>query len=170
MQADYFRLCYLRVEGGIYIDADDVCTASDISWLIQDARLKLQPLCYDTSTNSMVEPAMFLHSDIDRLNWIFYFNNNPLIAGANHPVITRALEQATSLLESSDNELPEIQSATGPGNLSRAVYELGTLDGSDIARDVFVMKEWNAIATTQWPLSYRNDERNWRLSNQKRFP
>src|SRR5690349_6206032 len=24
MQADYFRLCYLLVEGGLYVDADDV--------------------------------------------------------------------------------------------------------------------------------------------------
>ena len=25
MQADYFRLCYVLVEGGFYVDADDVC-------------------------------------------------------------------------------------------------------------------------------------------------
>ena len=47
MQADYFRLCYLLVEGGFYVDADDVCVGTDIGWLFEDGRLKLQPLCYD---------------------------------------------------------------------------------------------------------------------------
>ena len=31
MQADYFRLCYLLVEGGFYVDADDVCVGTLIS-------------------------------------------------------------------------------------------------------------------------------------------
>lgn len=33
MQADYFRLCYVLVEGGFYVDADDVCVGTDIGWL-----------------------------------------------------------------------------------------------------------------------------------------
>src|SRR6266850_1813963 len=36
MQADYFRLCYLLVEGGFYVDADDVCVGTDIGWLFED--------------------------------------------------------------------------------------------------------------------------------------
>ena len=36
MQADYFRLCYLLVEGGFYVDADDVCVGTQISWLFDD--------------------------------------------------------------------------------------------------------------------------------------
>ena len=56
MQADYFRLCYLLVEGGFYVDADDVCVGSDIGWLFADGRLKLQPLCYDITSGAMVQP------------------------------------------------------------------------------------------------------------------
>src|SRR5262245_4182856 len=41
MKADYFRLCYLLVEGGFYVDADDDCVGIDIGWLFQDGRLKL---------------------------------------------------------------------------------------------------------------------------------
>ncbi len=31
MQADYFRLCYVLVEGGFYVDADDVCVGTDMA-------------------------------------------------------------------------------------------------------------------------------------------
>jgi mannosyltransferase OCH1-like enzyme len=47
MQADYFRLCYLWVKGGFYVDADDVCVGPKIDGLFDDGRLKVQPLCYD---------------------------------------------------------------------------------------------------------------------------
>ena len=57
MQADYFRLCYVLVEGGFYVDADDVCVGTDIGWLLEDGRLKLQPLCYDIASGAMVNPS-----------------------------------------------------------------------------------------------------------------
>jgi len=170
MQSDYFRLCYVLVEGGIYIDADDVCVGTDIGWLAEDWRLKLQPLCYDIATGALVKPAVFLRTEAYVPSWIFYFNNNPLVAGPGHPVIEHALSQATRLLEPTGNdELPEIQSATGPGNLSRSIFDLATKTGSDIESDVVVLADWEAFAVSHWPLSYRNDARNWRLSNQKRF-
>jgi hypothetical protein len=43
-QADHFELCYLLIEGCFYVDADDVCVCTDINWLFEDGRLKLQPL------------------------------------------------------------------------------------------------------------------------------
>src|SRR5690242_15501003 len=79
MQADYFRLCYVLAEGGFYVDADDVCVGTDIRRLAEDGRLKLQPLCYDVATGSMVKPAVFLLAGAHDQSWIFYFNNNPLI-------------------------------------------------------------------------------------------
>jgi mannosyltransferase OCH1-like enzyme len=170
MQADYFRLCYLLVEGGFYVDADDVCIGTDIGWLAEDWRLKLQPLCYDIATGAMVKPVVFLRAEAYDPSWIFYFNNNPLIAGPRHPVIEHALNRATHILElSGKDELPEIQTATGPGNLSRSIFDLGTRASSDIECDVVVLVDWDALAVSHWPLSYRSDARNWRLSNQKRF-
>jgi mannosyltransferase OCH1-like enzyme len=170
MQADYFRLCYLLVEGGFYVDADDVCVGNDIGWLFEDGRLKLQPLCYDISTGAMVEPSVFLGFDVYDPKWIFYFNNNPLIAGPGHPVIERALSQATSLLElAGEDAFPEIQTTTGPGNLSKSIFDLGTTPGGDIGDDLVVLRDWNSLAVSQWPLTHRGDARNWRLSNQKRF-
>lgn len=170
MQADYFRLCYLLVEGGFYVDADDVCVGSDIGWLFEDGRLKLQPLCYDIASGTMVKPSVFLCPDAYDPSWIFYFNNNPLVASRGHPIIERALSQATALLElSGDNALPEIQTTTGPGNLSKSVFDLGATAADDVECHLVVLLDWESLAVSRWPLSYRRDARNWRLSNQKRF-
>lgn len=169
MQADYFRLCYLLVEGGLYVDADDVCVCADIGCLFDDGRLKVQPLCYDIDSGTMVNPSVFLRVDAYAPSWIFYFNNNPLIARRGHPIIEKALSGATGLLEFSDkDELPEIQTTTGPGNLSKTIFDFGiTLGG--VESDMTILRDWDSFAVSRWPLSYRNDARNWRLSNQQQF-
>jgi mannosyltransferase OCH1-like enzyme len=165
MQSDYFRLCYILVEGGCYIDADDVYHGSPIQHLFSDGRLKLQPLCYDISTNEMVPLPLFTEPGANVLSWIFYFNNNPLIAVSGHPIVERALAQATLTLEQDVTKgLPEIQSTAGPGNLTKSIFDAATENGK-IERDLLVLREWENIAKNQWVLSYRNDQRNWRLSN-----
>ena len=167
MQSDYFRLCYILTEGGCYVDADDVYRGVEIEHLFSDGRLKIQPLCYDISTDEMVPLSVFTSPVANSLNWIFYFNNNPLIATRSHPVVERALLSATTILERHlPSQLPEIQSTTGPGNLSKSIFDIARGSG-DIEKALLVLHDWEAIAITKWPLSYRNDERNWRLSNRK---
>ncbi len=170
MQADYFRLCYLLVEGGCYVDADDVCISTEISWLFEDGRLKLQPLCYDVASGAMVKPSVFLCVDAYDPSWIFYFNNNPLIARPRHPIIERALSQATALLDlANDGELPEIQATTWSWLRSKSLSGLGMERESKITNDVVILRDWEVVALSRWPLSYRDDARNWRLSNQVSF-
>lgn len=165
MQSDYFRLCYIFVEGGCYIDADDVYSGVNIQYLFSDSLLKIQPLCYDIATNRMVPPGIFTKPDTNADSWIFYFNNNPLIAGSGHPVIEYALNQATLKLEKDlVNDLPEIQSTTGPGNLTRSIFD-NAAENCEIEHTLLVLYDWENVAQSKWELNYRNDARNWRLSN-----
>lgn len=169
MQSDYFRLCYILVEGGCYLDADDMYRGSPIDHLFGDGRLRIQPLCYDISTNQMIPPSVFTEMGANASSWIFYFNNNPLLAARGHPIVQRALARATEALERpASGELPEIQSTTGPGNLTKSVFDLATEDGV-IEDSLVVLSGWEDVATSRWPLSYRRDMRNWRLSNQREY-
>ena len=157
------------MEGGCYIDADDVHNGPSIERLFDDGRLKIQPLCYDIETDQMVPPMIFTEPGADAPTWIFYFNNNPLLAAPGHPIVERALSHATAAIErATDAELPEIQSTTGPGNLTRSIFELG--QHSDATwRAIQVLRDWENVACSRWPLSYRSDSRNWRLSNSREY-
>lgn len=168
MMSDYFRYSYVLVEGGFYIDADDVYHGRAIDDLFADGRLKLQPFCYDVATSQMVAPSVFTEPGANRPGWIFYFNTTPLIASPQHPIVERALLNATVSLESDPaGGLPEVQATTGPGNLTRSVFEVLNEGCSPDA--MLVAHDWELTSTSQWPLSYRNDSRNWRLSNQQAY-
>lgn len=115
MKSDYFRYSYIFVEGGFYVDADDVYHGTTIDHLFTDGRLKLQPFCYDIATAQMVPPSVFVNSGAHQSSWIFYFNTTPLIAVRNHPIVERALLNATTSLEQeSKGGLPEVQATTAP--------------------------------------------------------
>jgi Glycosyltransferase sugar-binding region containing DXD motif len=168
MMSDYFRYSYVLVEGGFYIDADDVYLGTPIDQLFVDGRLKLQPFCYDLATSQMVAPSTFTQPGANQPGWIFYFNTTPLIASPHHPIVERAMLNATLSLEADlANGLPEVQATSGPGNLTRSVFEVLTEGCSHDA--IMVAHDWELTSTSQWPLSYRNDSRNWRLSNQQAY-
>jgi hypothetical protein len=56
-----------------------------------------------------------------------------------------------------------VQAITGPGNLTASLVEHVVDRGSDKRTDFSFIRDWDRISTSRWPLSYRNDERNWRL-------
>lgn len=169
MQSDYFRLCYILLEGGCYIDADDVHNGPGIARLLDDGQLNIQPLCYDVETDRMVPPEIFTEPGADAPTWIFYFNNNPLLAAPGHPIVEPALANATAAIEqATGGELLEIQSTTGPGNLTRSIFELAPQSGATLST-LQVLRDWENVARSRWPLSYRNDGRNWRLSNCREY-
>ena len=168
MRCDYFRLCYILKYGGFYVDADEVFQGGACQYLFRDNRLKIQPLCYDTSTADMVPSDIFTNKRNDSPHWIFYVNNNPLVAPPFHPVIKSALTRSTRLLLSHNEPLRDIQSTTGPGNLTISLVNHAVashLAGKE--RDFVLVTNWETLSVSQWPLSYRNDERNWRLWDPK---
>lgn len=60
----------------------------------------------------------------------------------------------------------DIQSTTGPGNFTASLVKhalISELAGQ--ARDFALLANWQTISVSRWPLSYRDDERNWRLWN-----
>lgn len=162
MRADYLRMCFVLAEGGLYVDADDVLLGEDWRYIFRDGGLKVQPLCYDVSSSSMVPAVEIWRTDLPTDGRIFYVNNDPIAAPADHPVLRRALTRATDKLLGEDR-FPEIQSTTGPGNFTAALAAHARelkITGTPI--DFELLRNWDAIAETRWKLSYRSDDRNWR--------
>ena len=163
MRCDYFRLCYILLNGGFYVDADEAYSGRHLGDYFCDAKLKLQPLCYDTTAHTMVAPQLYLGERKSSASWIFYINNNPLISPPNHPVIHIALNRASDLLHANSGKA-DIQSTTGPGNMTASLVEHAlTCERANESRDFRILSDWEEISTSVWPLSYRSDERNWRL-------
>ena len=115
----------------------------------------------------MVESEVFTSKADDAPNWIFYVNNNPLVAPPSHPVVLLALARSTQILLSSTDGRPDIQSTTGPGNLTASLVRHAVASElAGTARDFAMLPNWDTISVSRWPLSYRSDERNWRLWSQ----
>ncbi|MFC5743577.1 glycosyltransferase family 32 protein [Dyella tabacisoli] len=162
MRSDYLRLCFVLAEGGFYVDADDVLLGDSWKTIFENKALKLQPLCYDIILGRMISAAEIWSPGLATEDRIFYVNNNPIAAPAGHPILRRSLARATEKLLGSDPK-PEIQSTTGPGNLTAALVAHARelmLVGRPF--DFELLDDWGAIAETRWDLSYRGDARNWR--------
>jgi mannosyltransferase OCH1-like enzyme len=164
MRCDFFRMCYLVALGGVYVDADELYQGGAWEPLFRDNLLKLQPLCYDSATGAMVKADVFARGDISSPEWIYYVNNNPIITPPGHPILRLALARSTRILMDHPTERLEIQSTTGPGNLTTSlVAHAIASEGTGAVRDFALLTDWDSLSVSQWPLSYRNDERNWRL-------
>lgn len=162
MRSDYFRLCFVLAEGGLYVDADDVLSGDGWSEVFHDGCLKVQPLCYDIQSGGMLPASLLRQPDLPTENRIFYLNNNPIAAPAHHPILRRALARATSRLLV-DGPTPEIQSTTGPGNLTASLAaHANELHRHSVRPDYSLLLDWDSTARTCWDLEYRRDGRNWR--------
>ena len=164
MRSDYFRLCYIYKRGGFYVDADDVYEGVDINAWFNDGRLKIQPLCYDTTTDSMISVADCVSSHNYSNHLVYYVNNDPIIAPLGHPLIRMALERSTRILLASTKDVVDIQSTTGPGNLTASLVRHAIESRcAGKAQDFLLVANWDDVSLPQWPLEYRKDKRNWRI-------
>lgn len=162
MRCDYLRMCFVLAEGGLYVDADDVLLGDDWRRIFRDGRLKVQPLCYDVPAAGMLPAAEIWQADLPTDGRIFYVNNDPIAAPANHPVLRRALVRATDKLLAGEL-FPEIQATTGPGNFTAALAAHARhLELAGRPCDFELLRDWGTIAETRWNLTYRGDARNWR--------
>lgn len=168
MRADLFRLCWLVASGGVYVDADDALVGDLPEDFLNSNQLQLQPLCYDRATGAMVPQHAFLQaSAAESANWTFYANNAPIAAPAGHPVLITALERALGQVElsaSSDGRW-DIQATTGPGNLTAALVAHSVELANEGKRLAVRWLDWDSVAVSRYPLSYRGDARNWRRWN-----
>lgn len=162
MRSDYLRMCFVLAEGGMYVDADDVLLGGDWKDVFRDGTLKIQPLCYDLTARGMVSASELRRTDLPTDGRVFYVNNNPIAAPTGHPVLRRALARATDSLLG-DESAPEIQSTTGPGNLTAVlVAHARESQVSGTLPDFELLLDWEDTAEQCWDLAYRNDARNWR--------
>lgn len=164
-RSDYFRLCYLAVHGGWYVDADDQFREVDIGILLPPRGLRVQALCYDIDAGNTIDPRAALQSS-DTRNVIHYVNNNPIIARPGHPIITEALRVATVTLNQ-HARIPgthfDIQATAGPGLLTLIIAKYGL--GSPLTTtelDVEIRTDWDAFAQPVWDLTYRQSGYDWR--------
>lgn len=162
MRSDYLRMCFVLADGGLYVDADDVLLGDGWKDVFHDYTLKLQPLGYDMTAGGMVPASELRRTDLPTDGRIFYVNNNPIAAPAGHPVLRRALARATDRLLG-DEPAPEIQSTTGPGNLTAALAaHAREAQVRDSPPDFELLLDWEGAAEPCWDLAYRDDARNWR--------
>ncbi len=158
LEADYFRLCYILVNGGVYIDSDDICLNDNIDYLFEGESLKVQALCYDLKLEEMINTKE-AYNDKFMEGRIYYVNNNPLIAPPNNPIIKRALETATeNLLKKLGRDF---QSISGPGNLVNSIIWF-YIKHKNFYNYIQILTDWDEKVVSKWPLDYRKDIRNWR--------
>ncbi|HAS33105.1 MAG: hypothetical protein CMI50_01125 [Paracoccus sp.] len=162
MRSDFFRMCFIIADGGLYVDADDVLLGHEWRQIFDDRRLLLQPLAYDLSLHSMVPMEELRNVALPTSNRIFYVNNNPIAAPPRHPMMQRALDRAIDTLLGNGADL-EIQSTTGPGNLTAALAaHARVLAIAGEPADFKILLDWYITSEPFWDLEYRNDARNWR--------
>lgn len=171
MKSDYFRLCYLLVHGGCYIDADEapinILPPLDLS---QGPLIAMRPFVrvLDNDNRHVDVPVQeFIVRGEIPFGTEAYFNNAPIIASPRNPVIALALARATDIILTERSHSMSLHDITGPTNLSLSVlvHFLQTGVAHDLSSRV-VSLDWLTFARvgTQGELEYKNDQRDWRAA------
>lgn len=136
-ESDFFRLCYIGVNGGIYADCDD--------WLIGDALKLIGP---HTCLTAFREPTGAI-------------GNNIIIAPPQHPAIIWAALSAKRALERGDGE--SVWSKLGPGLLTRAIAWFVSHSKTPLSSTLRLLPRWQLGCNVQFhsPLSYKSGQSYW---------
>jgi mannosyltransferase OCH1-like enzyme len=135
-RADLFRLAWLAKEGGIYADADDRRIAPFDDLVPGGAEF----VAYQENYGSIA--------------------NNFLAAVPGHPVVTRALDLATTALNRGDRDF--VWLSTGPGLMTRAMAQV-LAETDDPIGGVLVreLHEMRPLAEIHCPADYKSTRAHW---------
>ncbi len=139
-KSDIFRLAWLALEGGVYVDADDRCLAPLNAILPNDAELVL----YQEDVCSI--------------------GNNFIAARPGHPVIQEALQLAVQAIHRGD--VDNVWLSSGPGLLTRVLAEhLATLAKNQVRMPAGILilnlqRIFHHIAM-HCTLGYKHSVRHW---------
>ncbi|MBB2177535.1 glycosyltransferase family 32 protein [Gluconacetobacter johannae] len=168
MRSDFFRLCYLYINGGIYIDADELPIKDlPIFNLENNNVIMLHPFMTGW-VDGLFQPIFFEnfvenHKKFPKSE--VYFNNAPIISSKRNNIILLSIMRAKNLILSGAAKKIGIHDSTGPSNLSSSVVMSFLKSGAsgEQAHNVIGI-DWNAYARTgsEEELSYKRDRRNWR--------
>ena len=141
-ESDYFRLCRIGLQGGIYADCDD--------WLTGDPQ-------------ALIDPAGRLTVWREPTGAV---GNNLLVAPPRHPVILwAAISARNALLEGhADN----VWIRTGPGLLTRAIawrLEASAAAGTDPGLRILPRWQLGRVVQYHSPLSYKSGAGYWNRRN-----
>jgi mannosyltransferase OCH1-like enzyme len=139
-KADLFRLAYLGVNGGFYIDVDDRCLGKIDDHVAARATLCLYQEDYGTIGNDFMG------------------------AVPQHPVIRRALDQAIAAIGRGDEDMPWL--CTGPGLITRAFAQAmarGELGAGELLNSAVVFDTWQVqqFVGLHCVLGYKKTKKHW---------
>jgi hypothetical protein len=145
MQSDIFRLAYLHERGGIYVDADDMCT--------RDMRRVFAAL-------SDVELVGVQSTELPP-----YVNNAFVAARPGSPIIRGALDEAVRLVAKAiaEGRQPDIWHMTGPGALTRAIGRFVGEARQERGVLLLTHAEYSTFAVSQDMAYKKSDAGDWRL-------
>jgi mannosyltransferase OCH1-like enzyme len=141
-ESDFFRLCFLMLEGGIYADSDDwlICDIDDLFAQAEGLTVTLEPFGK--------------------------VGNNIIIAPKHHPAIVWAAVSAkTSLLQRQNDST---WSKAGPGLLTRAVARhIQRCDENNTCPDLTIINRYKIGSFVQYhtPLPYKKTKSYWNTQN-----
>lgn len=138
MRSDILRLALLAIEGGVYLDADDLCVAPLETLLPKGARL----VVYQENLGSI--------------------GNNFLAAAPGHPLIAEALALATAAVLNGASEV--VWLVTGPGLISRVVASaIATMPSLQLPQGLLVasLPQFLRVVRPHQRLAYKTGGRHW---------
>ena len=168
MKCDYFRLAYLYVNGGVYIDADDkMISALPIFDLLARDILIISPIIRRKLNGRAVgiKSGELSRGNLEAVNGPeCYFANSPIFVSRRNEIVRVALIRATNaiLAAKRDGTRCNIHQTTGPTNWTVAI--VGTClyaacGGTPLPKIKVI--DWSRYAAQQQPLEYKSDNRYW---------